>query len=458
MRRSYCLLSAAVLLALGVIGLAVPTREPAPPAVTEAPAARTGPGAPRARRDRAEAGRDARDRAAPDRRRARRRGGDRGRAARQRQHATPRPRRAAQRPARSPTASPPRSATPGPPPSATRSGRAPTGSGRSARCGPTWTRAWSRSPARCGTRSSRAWSGSARPPPSPRGSSTSSSGTSTSRPTRCPATASASWWRSATSGDVFLGYGDVLIAQYASVGRSLLTSVAFDDTAGRREYYDASGRSVKKMFLRAPLDFTRVTSGFSHARFHPVLGGYRPHLAVDYGAPIGTPVRAVADGVVTQAGWNGGYGISISLRHGRGYETMYNHLSKIDVRPGRAGAPAPGHRPGRQHRPVHRARISTTASARAGSWSTRWARSSSPARPCPPTAAGRSRCTSTPSWSGSTRRLRSPRVHRDDPEAAHRLQPLLRLRQAESRGRRGLLLLRGAAARAVGLRPGRRPG
>jgi murein DD-endopeptidase MepM/ murein hydrolase activator NlpD len=135
-------------------------------------------------------------------------------------------------------------------------------------------------------------------------------------------------------GDVFLGYGDVLIAQYSSVGRSLLTSVGFDDTAGRREYYDASGRSVKKMFLRAPLDFTRVTSGFSHARFHPVLGGYRPHLAVDYGAPIGTPVRAVADGVVTQAGWNGGYGISISLRHGRGYETMYNHLSKTDVRPG----------------------------------------------------------------------------------------------------------------------------
>jgi murein DD-endopeptidase MepM/ murein hydrolase activator NlpD len=135
-------------------------------------------------------------------------------------------------------------------------------------------------------------------------------------------------------GDVFLGYGDVLIAQYSSIERSLLTSVAFDDTAGRREYYDASGRSVKKMFLRAPLDFTRVTSGFSHARFHPVLGGYRPHLAVDYGAPIGTPVRAVADGVVTRAGWNGGYGISISLRHGRGYETMYNHLSKIDVRPG----------------------------------------------------------------------------------------------------------------------------
>jgi murein DD-endopeptidase MepM/ murein hydrolase activator NlpD len=134
--------------------------------------------------------------------------------------------------------------------------------------------------------------------------------------------------------DAFLGYGDVLIAQYASVGRPVLTSVAFDDVSGRREYYDAAGRSVRKMFLRAPLDFTRVTSGYSHARFHPVLGGYRPHLAVDYGAPIGTPVRAVADGVVTQAGWNGGYGLSIMLRHARGYETMYNHLSKIDVRRG----------------------------------------------------------------------------------------------------------------------------
>jgi murein DD-endopeptidase MepM/ murein hydrolase activator NlpD len=135
-------------------------------------------------------------------------------------------------------------------------------------------------------------------------------------------------------GDTLLGYGDILIAQYSSVGRSLLTSVAFEDTNGRRDYYDASGRSVRKMFLRAPLDFTRITSGFSHARHHPILGGLRPHLAVDYGAPIGTPVRAVADGVVTQAGWDGGFGLSISLRHAREYETMYNHLSALAVRRG----------------------------------------------------------------------------------------------------------------------------
>ena len=135
-------------------------------------------------------------------------------------------------------------------------------------------------------------------------------------------------------GDELLGYGDILVAQYASAGRPMLTSVAFEEAGGRADYFDASGRSVKKMFLRAPLDFTRVTSGFSHARHHPILGGLRPHLAVDYGAPVGTPVRAVADGVVTMAGWDGGFGLSISLRHARGYETMYNHLSRLDVKRG----------------------------------------------------------------------------------------------------------------------------
>ena len=135
-------------------------------------------------------------------------------------------------------------------------------------------------------------------------------------------------------GDELLGYGDILVAQYASAERPVLTSVAFEEAGGRADYFDASGRSVKKMFLRAPLDFTRVTSGFSHARHHPILGGLRPHLAVDYGAPVGTPVRAVADGVVTMAGWDGGYGLSISLRHARGYETMYNHLSRLDVKRG----------------------------------------------------------------------------------------------------------------------------
>jgi murein DD-endopeptidase MepM/ murein hydrolase activator NlpD len=136
------------------------------------------------------------------------------------------------------------------------------------------------------------------------------------------------------AGGQFVGYGDLHIAQYMPAGRDALTGVAFGDDGGRPAYFDAGGRSVRKMFLRAPLDFTRITSGFSHARQHPILGGVRPHRAIDYGAPTGTPVRAVADGVVVVAGWAGGNGISVTLRHARGYETMYNHLSAALVRRG----------------------------------------------------------------------------------------------------------------------------
>jgi murein DD-endopeptidase MepM/ murein hydrolase activator NlpD len=131
-----------------------------------------------------------------------------------------------------------------------------------------------------------------------------------------------------------IGYGDILVAQYETAGRPVMTGVAFGGDDGQRQHFDADGRSVKKMFLRAPLDFTRVTSGFSHARRHPILGGLRPHLAIDYGAPTGTPVRAVADGTVAAAGWSGGNGISVTLSHARGYQTMYNHLSAAVVRPG----------------------------------------------------------------------------------------------------------------------------
>jgi murein DD-endopeptidase MepM/ murein hydrolase activator NlpD len=132
----------------------------------------------------------------------------------------------------------------------------------------------------------------------------------------------------------FVGYGDVLVAQYQSAERPPLTAVGFRDGTGPVAYYDAQGRSVRKMFLRAPLDFTRITSGYAQARRHPILGGLRPHLAIDYGAPTGTPVRAVADGGVESAGWNGGYGYSVVIRHARGYKTMYNHLSKLHVRRG----------------------------------------------------------------------------------------------------------------------------
>ncbi len=130
------------------------------------------------------------------------------------------------------------------------------------------------------------------------------------------------------AGEQFVDYGEVLVAQYLSDGR-ILTGVGFEPAGGRTAYYDLDGRSLKKSFLKSPLEFTRITSGFTYARPHPILGGVRPHLAVDYGAPVGTPVRAVADGTVTAAGWNGGNGIQVQLRHHAGYETVYNHLSRL---------------------------------------------------------------------------------------------------------------------------------
>ncbi len=138
------------------------------------------------------------------------------------------------------------------------------------------------------------------------------------------------------AGEQFVDYGQVLVAQYLSDGR-ILTGVGFEPAGGRPAYYDLDGRSLKKSFLKSPLEFTRITSGFTYARPHPILGGVRPHLAVDYAAPVGTPVRAVADGTVTAAGWNGGNGIQVQLRHHAGYETVYNHLARLG--PGvRAGA------------------------------------------------------------------------------------------------------------------------
>ena len=129
------------------------------------------------------------------------------------------------------------------------------------------------------------------------------------------------------AGDAFVSYGRVLAAQYQSE-RRLLTGIAF--AVGKRfAYYDADGRSLRKMFLKSPLAFTRITSGFTYARPHPILGGRRPHLAIDYAAPTGTAIRAVADGVVVKAGWDGGYGRVVRIRHRAGYQTLYAHLSRF---------------------------------------------------------------------------------------------------------------------------------
>ena len=95
---------------------------------------------------------------------------------------------------------------------------------------------------------------------------------------------------------------------------------------GRDGWYDGKGQSLKRGFLRAPLEFRRISSGFSLGRFHPILHIMRAHVGIDYAAAPGTPVRAVADGVVRRAGWSGGYGNLLEIAHGRGYTTRYGHL------------------------------------------------------------------------------------------------------------------------------------
>ena len=137
--------------------------------------------------------------------------------------------------------------------------------------------------------------------------------------------------------DQFAGYGDVVAAEFHNDGRTIQAfgfQVPGDDVV---TYYDADGRSMKRLFLKSPFRFEpRVTSRFSYRRLHPVLGTNRPHLGVDYGAPTGTPVVSVANGRVVSAARSGGSGNMVRLRHTNGYETYYLHLSKFakGMRPG----------------------------------------------------------------------------------------------------------------------------
>jgi murein DD-endopeptidase MepM/ murein hydrolase activator NlpD len=132
----------------------------------------------------------------------------------------------------------------------------------------------------------------------------------------------------------FAGYGPILAAQFDNAGRRLR---AFHFAAGgsAAAYYDEHGVSLRRFFLKSPLKFEPVvTSAFSRSRFHPILREFRAHLGVDYKAPAGAPVVAVADGLVLQAETSGAAGRFIHLRHANGYETEYLHLSSIAVRPG----------------------------------------------------------------------------------------------------------------------------
>jgi murein DD-endopeptidase MepM/ murein hydrolase activator NlpD len=121
--------------------------------------------------------------------------------------------------------------------------------------------------------------------------------------------------------------GRVLAAEFINVGR-LYRAVYFQYDEKRGGYYTPDGRSIRKAFLRSPLEYSRISSGFTRSRFHPILGQWRAHNGIDYAAPHGTRVRATGDGVVEFAGRDHrGYGNLVVLRHQSGYTTWYGHLS-----------------------------------------------------------------------------------------------------------------------------------
>ncbi len=121
---------------------------------------------------------------------------------------------------------------------------------------------------------------------------------------------------------------DILAAEFYNQDRRL-PAVRFVTANGPEEYYDADGNATRKAFLRAPLKFSPITSGFSLRRYHPILHRWRAHRGIDYGARRGTPVHATGAGVVTRAGWWDGYGRMIEIRHNPMYRTRYAHLSGL---------------------------------------------------------------------------------------------------------------------------------
>lgn len=120
--------------------------------------------------------------------------------------------------------------------------------------------------------------------------------------------------------------GRVLAAEFMVKDRRL-SAFYFQRSDGQGDYFSASGKNYRTTFLRSPIEFSRITSGFSSARLHPVLQVWRAHKGIDFGAPVGTKVKATADGKVSFVGWKQGYGRTIELQHTRGYSTLYGHLS-----------------------------------------------------------------------------------------------------------------------------------
>ncbi len=138
------------------------------------------------------------------------------------------------------------------------------------------------------------------------------------------------------SGQELVGYGPIGAARFTHNGQTV-EAFRQETPDGRAGYYARSGSPLRKQFLRAPLQFTRITSHFSKRRFHPILHYFRPHHGVDYGAPAGTPVMTTADGVVVDASYKRGEGNCVRIRHTSRIDTYYLHLSRFasGIRPGR---------------------------------------------------------------------------------------------------------------------------
>lgn len=131
----------------------------------------------------------------------------------------------------------------------------------------------------------------------------------------------------------FVGTRDILAARFTNDGQDFYAYRVVDDK-GNIKYYDENGDAKKRLLLKTPLNFKRISSQFVSSRKHPVTGQWRAHKGIDLAASTGTPVETVGDGVVTFAGTNGGYGKFIKINHGQGFVTAYAHLSKINVKKG----------------------------------------------------------------------------------------------------------------------------
>ena len=125
-----------------------------------------------------------------------------------------------------------------------------------------------------------------------------------------------------------VGEGPIAAAEFMNRGRRI-RAVRYIDSTGRSDYFSPDGRSMRKAFLRTPVNFTRISSRFNLKRRHPILHKLRAHRGVDYAAPRGTAVKASGDGKVIFAGRKGGYGRTVIVRHGSVYTTLYAHLSRF---------------------------------------------------------------------------------------------------------------------------------